>query len=44
MFSMIVRTVIAYNTKLPVSVNSKGLNAIAFSIIVGLYGLFDLLG
>ena len=42
MFSMVVSTVIAYNTKVPVSVISKGLNAIASNIIVGLYGLFDL--
>jgi hypothetical protein len=42
MFSMVVNTVIAYNAKVPVSVISKGLNAIASNIIVGLYGLFDL--
>ena len=42
MFSMVVSTVIAYNTKVPVSVISKGLNAIASNIIAGLYGLFDL--
>jgi hypothetical protein len=42
MFSMVVSTVIAYNAKVPVSVISKGLNAIASNIIVGLYGLFDL--
>jgi hypothetical protein len=39
MFSMVV---IAYSAKVPVSVISKGLNAIASNIIVGLYGLFDL--